>query len=100
MGVEVDWRDVKGIVPSSATIGMSTGALVKFVSDIGTEDQAFLKPANGLFPSTGEITKGIYNQLQEFDRKTHSGISFCLLSRMTPVNRRLSAQMGRNFRAH
>ena len=49
MGVEVDWRDAKGLVPSSpATIGTYTGALVKFVADIGTEHQAFLKPTDGL----------------------------------------------------
>ncbi len=56
MGVEVDWRDVKGLVPSSATIGAFTGALVKFVADIGTEHQTFLKPTDGLFPSTGVMT--------------------------------------------
>ena len=32
MGVEVDWRDAKGLVPSSSTIGAYTGALVKFVA--------------------------------------------------------------------
>ncbi len=70
MGVEVEWRDVKGLVPYSATVGAFTCALVKFVSDIGTEHQDFLKPTNGLFPSTGVMNKRIYNQLQEFDRDT------------------------------
>jgi len=70
MGVEVDWRDAKGFVPSSATIGAYTGALVKFVADIGTEHQTFLKPTDGLFPSTGVMTKRIYDQLQGFDRDT------------------------------
>jgi hypothetical protein len=44
--------------------------LVKFVSDIGIEHQDFLKSTNGLFLSTGVLTKRIYDQLQEFDRKT------------------------------
>ena len=70
MGVEVDWRDAKGLVPSSSTIGAYTGALVKFVADIGTEHQTFLKPTDGLFPSTGVMTKRIYDQLQGFDRDT------------------------------
>ena len=33
MGVEVDWRDVQGLVPSSATISAFTCALVKFIAD-------------------------------------------------------------------
>jgi hypothetical protein len=70
MGVEVDWRDVKGLVPSSVTIGAFTGALVKFVADIGTKHQDFLKPTDSLFPSTRVMTKPIYDQLQEFDRDT------------------------------
>ncbi len=69
-GVEVDWRDVKGLVPSLATIGAFTGALVKFAADIGTKHQDFLKPTDGLFPSTGVMTNRIYDQLQEFDRDT------------------------------
>ncbi len=31
MGIEVDWRDVKGLVPGLAIIGTFTSALVKFV---------------------------------------------------------------------
>jgi hypothetical protein len=70
MGVDVDWRDVKGLVLSSATIGTFTGALVKFVSDIGIKHQYFLMPTDGLFPSTGVMTKLIYDQLQEIDWNT------------------------------
>jgi len=66
MGVEVDWRDAKGLVPASSTIGAYTGALVKFIADIGTEHETFLKPTDGLFPSTGVMTKRIYDQLQGF----------------------------------
>ena len=44
--------------------------LVKFVADIGTENQDFLKRTDGLFPSTGVMTKRIYDQLQEFDWDT------------------------------
>ncbi len=50
MGVEVDVRDVNWLVPSSATICAFTSALVKFVADIGTEHQTFLKPTDGLLP--------------------------------------------------
>jgi hypothetical protein len=53
-----------------ATIRTFTCLLVKFVSDIGVEHQEFLKPTNVLFPSTGVITKRIYDQLQGFDQKT------------------------------
>jgi hypothetical protein len=70
MGLEVDWRDVKGLVPSPATIGTFTCALVKFVSGIGTEHQALLQPTDCLFPSTGVMTKRIYEQLQELDQNT------------------------------
>ncbi len=70
MGVEVDWRDVTVLVTSSTTISAFTCALVKFPADIGTEHQDFLKPTDGLFPSTGVMTKRIYDQRQEFDRDT------------------------------
>ncbi len=54
----------------SATICALTGALVKFVGDIGTEHQDFLKPMDGLLPLTRVMTKRIYDQLQEFDWDT------------------------------
>ncbi len=41
MGVEIDWRDVKGLVPSSVTIGTFSSALVKFVSDIAPSIKPF-----------------------------------------------------------
>ncbi len=69
-GVEVDWKDVNGLVSSSETIGSFTGALVKYVSDIDTKHQAFLQPRDGLLSSTGVMTKRFYDQLQEFDLNT------------------------------
>ena len=41
MGVEVDWRDVKKLVPPSATIGAFTGALMQFISDLSNEHVDF-----------------------------------------------------------
>ncbi len=60
----------RGVNAIWATIRTITGPLVKFVSDIGIEHQEFLKPTNVLFPSTGVMTKHIYDQLQGFDRRT------------------------------
>ena len=37
MGVEVDWQDVKKLVPPSATIGTFTGALMQFITDLSKE---------------------------------------------------------------
>ncbi len=67
---KVDWRDVKGLVPASATIGTFTGALDKFVFGISIEYEEFLKPTDGVFPSTGALSKHIYDQLQVFDWET------------------------------
>jgi hypothetical protein len=68
--------DVKGLVPSSATIGAFTCALFKFVSDIGTEHQDFIRPTGGLFPSTGVMTKHIYESVAAVLIGTHFGIPF------------------------
>ena len=66
MGVEVDWRDVMKLVPPSATIGAFTGALMQFISDLSDEHFDFLAPWDGLFPSEQELTKPIYDEIQDF----------------------------------
>ncbi len=70
LGAEVDWRDLKYLVPASATISTFTGSHVKFVSDIGIKHHNFLKPTDSLFLSKAVLTKRIYNQLQDFPRHT------------------------------
>ena len=50
MGVEVDWRDVKKLLPPSVTLGAFTGALMQFIADLGDEHFEFLEPTGGLFP--------------------------------------------------
>ncbi len=100
MGVEVDWRDAKGLVPSSATIGAYAGALVKFVADICTEHQTFLKPTDGLFPSTGVMTKRIY-EITISCRSligTHFAIPFCFLSGTITVSAN-GMRLSRAFKA-
>ena len=70
MGVEVDWRDVKKLVPPSATICVFTGALMQFISDLSDEHFDFLAPWDGLFPSKQELTKPIYDKIQDFHPNT------------------------------
>ena len=43
MGIEVDWRDMKGECPSSATLGTFTGALVGLITQLGQEHRVHLK---------------------------------------------------------
>ena len=43
--VEVDWRNVKKLLPPSATIGAFTGALCQFVADLSQEHINFLEPS-------------------------------------------------------
>ena len=85
MGVEVDWRDVKKLVPPSATIGTFTGALMQFISDLSKENYDFLKPTQGLCPSQQVLTKPIYDQMQEFHLKT----LLCLIPMSVLFNRAL-----------
>ncbi len=42
MEVEVDWRDMKRLVPASATLATVFGALVKNIRDLGVEHDAWL----------------------------------------------------------
>ena len=65
MGIEVDWRDMKGECPSSATLGTFTGALVGLITQLGQEHRVLLKKyAANLFPAKQYITKRIYDKLQ------------------------------------
>jgi hypothetical protein len=70
MGVEVDWRDVKKLLPASATLGAFTGALMQFIADLGDEHVAFLAPTGGLFPSKQVLCKPVYDEMQDFHSKT------------------------------
>ena len=70
MGVEVDWSDVKDLVPPSSTIGTFTGALMQFIADLSKEHFDFLKPTDGRFPSKAILTKHIYDRMQAFHPKT------------------------------
>ncbi len=70
MGVEVDWQDVKDLVPPSSTIGTFTGALMQFISDLSKETFDFLKPTEGRFPSKGVLTKQIHDHMQDVHLKT------------------------------
>jgi hypothetical protein len=70
MGVEVDWRDVKDLVPPSSTIGTFTGVLMQFIADLSKEHFDFLKPTDGHFPSKAILTKHIYDRMQAVHPKT------------------------------
>ena len=60
MGIEVDWRDMKGECTSSATLGTFTGALVGLITQLGQEHRVLLKKyAANLFPAKQYITKRI-----------------------------------------
>ena len=66
MGVELDWWDVKTLLPASATIGAFAGALMQFIADLSQEPINFLDPLDSLFPSKQELAKPIYDEMQEF----------------------------------
>jgi hypothetical protein len=70
MGVEVDWRDVKKLLPPSSTLSAFTGALMQFIADLSDEHFDFLEPTAGLFPSQQVLTKAIYDDMQDFHCKT------------------------------
>ncbi len=42
MEAVVDWRDMKKLVPASATLAIFLGALVKFTRDLGVEHKEWL----------------------------------------------------------
>ncbi len=65
MGMEVDWRDMKGECLLSSTICTFTGALVGLIGQVWTEHCFLLsKHEPNLFPSTQYITKWIYYEQQ------------------------------------
>ena len=65
MGIKVDWRDMKGGCPPSATLGTFTGALVGLIEQLGQEHRVLLtKHVANLFPAKQFITKRIYDKLQ------------------------------------
>ena len=71
MGIEVDWRDMKGLYPQSSAIITLTGALTTLVHDLCKEQRIFLfQRAKDLFPSRQLITKRIYYKLQSFHYST------------------------------
>ena len=43
MGIEVDWRDIKKICPSSASLATFLGTLFHFVKSLGAEHEEFLE---------------------------------------------------------
>ena len=72
MGMEVDWRDIKKLVPPSASLGTFLGALWEFVRQLATEHRAFLEslgdPYN--FPSVLPPGKPIWDRIQDMHAKT------------------------------
>ena len=51
MGIEVDWRDMKGECLPSSTLGTFTGSLVVLIEHLGQEHCVFLaKHVTNLFP--------------------------------------------------
>ncbi len=55
MGTEVDWRDMKGECPPSATLGTFTGTLVSFVGQIGIENCVLSQGMNPIFSRLDSI---------------------------------------------
>jgi hypothetical protein len=82
MGVEVDWRDMKQLVPVSATLATFTGALIKNISDLGIEHADFLcrQGQPNLFPSVPKQLKSMYDLMQAMHPKP--------ASRSQPLQRR------------
>jgi hypothetical protein len=74
MGVEVNWRDMKTLVPQSATLVTFTGALVKNIRDLCIEHEDFLCQQGqlNLFLSVPKQLKSIYDLMQAVHSKTSS----------------------------
>ena len=72
MGVEVDWRDIKKLCPSSATLGTFIGHLIHFVRNLGIEHENFLKEQGtpGEFIRNPVPTKVLWDMIQDFHPKT------------------------------
>ena len=43
---------------------------MQFIADLSQEHVDFLEPTDGLFPSQQELTKPIYDEMQEFHPNT------------------------------
>jgi hypothetical protein len=74
MGVEVDWRDMKRLVPASATLATFLGALVKNIRDLGVEHEDWLAAAcrANIFRAVPCATKALYDLMQDAHPKTFS----------------------------
>jgi hypothetical protein len=62
-GVDVDWRDIMALVPTSSTVNTFIGALTTFVHDLGTEHTNFLgkNSEKNLFFSKQVLNQAVYN---------------------------------------
>ena len=91
MGVEVDWRDMKTLVPASATLGTFTGALVKNIRDLSIEHAESLSRQGqpNLFPSVPKPLKSMYDKMQQVHPKTLSCSVIAKAKKDTDVKFRL-----------
>ncbi len=71
MGVKVDWRDIKRLVPPSTTLATFAGALVKNIKELGIEHCDFLcqQDQPNLFPSVPKQLKSMYDLMQDLHPK-------------------------------
>ena len=71
MGIEVDWRDMKGECLPSANLGTFTGSLVCLIEHLWQEHQAFIaKHVANLFPGKQYLTKRIFDKLPSVHYRT------------------------------
>ena len=71
MGIEVDWRDMKGECPPSATLSTFTGSLVGLIEHFGQEHCVVLAElVANLFPGKQYLTKRIFDKLQSVHYQT------------------------------
>jgi hypothetical protein len=75
MGVEVDWRDMKKLIPTSATLATFVGALVKNIRDLGEEHEAWLADRGraNFFLAIPSPPKALYDLMQGAHAKTPLG---------------------------
>ncbi len=62
MGVEVEWRDMKRLVPASATLATFLGALVKNIRDFCVEHEDWLAAAGSAKKTGGRPADLLTNQ--------------------------------------
>ena len=74
MGVKVDWRDVKKIVPPSSNLEIFIGSLFHFIKEIGKEHQTHLIHSGtpNVFTSTPVLSKALWDSVQEFHPRRSS----------------------------